>query len=85
MRNAGQNKHLGIRMHVVVFVRIVHVWRVIQLETEDQAPHGDFFSRQFWADLGGAIVESVRGAQIFSEVRIVGSPLSPPKHKLWNI
>ena len=38
MRNAGYNEQqLGIPTLVVVFVPVVHMWLVIQSETEDQA------------------------------------------------
>ena len=43
MENAGHNEQLGIPTLAVVFVHAVHMWRVMEPETEDQALYDDFF------------------------------------------
>ena len=60
MKNVRHNEQLGNPMMLgVVFVHVVHMWRVMQPETEDQALYDDFFATLlgcFWAR---AFVESV--------------------------
>ena len=50
---------LGIPTLGVVFVHVAHMWRVMQLEIENQALCDDFFRGTFGLVFGGAIVESV--------------------------
>ena len=54
MRNVGHNEQLGIPSLGVVFVHAAHVWRVMQLEIENQALHDDLFRDTFGLVLGGA-------------------------------
>ena len=60
MRNVGHNEQLGIPTLGVVFVHVAFMWRVMQLEIENQAMYDDFFRDTFGLVFGWAIiVESV--------------------------
>ena len=59
MRNVGHNEQLGIPTLGVVFVHVAHMWRVMQLEIENQALYDDLFRDTFGLVFGEAIVESV--------------------------
>ena len=47
MKNIRYNEQLGNPMLGVVFVHVVHMWRVMQSETENQALSVDFYSGSF--------------------------------------